>query len=48
MASALWNAGIPYDINADVWFFNIENLTWYQDIGGLPVLKAVLHSSSST
>ena len=46
MASALWNAGIPYDINADVWFFNIENLTWYRD--RLPVLKAVLHPSSST
>ncbi|NJE48188.1 cellulase family glycosylhydrolase [Thermococcus sp. 9N3] len=46
MASALWNAGIPYDINADVWFFNIENLTWYRD--RLPVLRAVLHPSSST
>ncbi|WP_099211281.1 glycoside hydrolase family 5 protein [Thermococcus henrietii] len=46
MASALWNAGIPYDINADVWFFNIENLTWYQD--RLPVLRVVLHPSSST
>jgi len=46
MSSALWSAGIPYDVNADVWFFNIENLTWYQD--RLPVLNAILHPSSST
>ncbi|WP_457742649.1 glycoside hydrolase family 5 protein [Thermococcus sp.] len=28
MASSLKEADIPYDINSDVWFFNIENLTW--------------------
>ena len=31
MVSALARAGIPYDINADTRFFNIENLTWYED-----------------
>ncbi|WP_457742608.1 hypothetical protein [Thermococcus sp.] len=46
MSSALWSAGIPYYVNADVWFFNIENLTWYD--ARMPVLREVLHSSSST
>ncbi len=29
MVSALSKAGIPYDINADTRFFDIETLTWY-------------------
>jgi len=31
MVQSLQNAGIPYDINADSGFFNIENLSWIKD-----------------
>ena len=40
MASALSKAGIPYDINSDVHFFDIASLTWYQSQES--VLKVIL------
>ncbi len=40
MASALSKAGIPYDINSDVHFFDIASLTWYQSQEN--VLKVIL------
>ncbi len=45
MVSALKGAGIPYDINADEWFFDIANLTWYSP--GRDVLRVILHPSST-
>ncbi|WP_297521102.1 cellulase family glycosylhydrolase [Thermococcus sp.] len=40
MVSALSKAGIPYDINSDVHFFDIASLTWYQSQES--VLKVIL------
>ncbi|WP_297421227.1 cellulase family glycosylhydrolase [Thermococcus sp.] len=41
MVSALSKAGIPYDINADVHFFDISNLTWYKSQE--KALEIILH-----
>ncbi len=41
MVSALSKAGIPYDINSDVHFFDIASLTWYQSQES--VLEVILH-----
>ncbi len=46
MVSALSEAGIPYDINADTRFFDIENLTWYDCQKN--ILEVIVHPSSST
>jgi len=46
MASELNGAGIPYDVNADAWFFDIANLTWYSQ--GQEVLPVLLHPSSTS
>ncbi len=43
MVSALSFAHIPYDINADTRFFDIQNLTWYSSQES--VLKIILRSS---
>ena len=39
MSNSLRNSDIPYDINSDVHFFDIENLTWYPDM--LPILRII-------
>ncbi len=44
IVSALNKVGIPYDINADVRFFNIENLTWYNS--QKEVLELIINSPS--
>ena len=44
MVSALSSAGIPYDINADTKFFDIENLAWYRSQE--EALKLILHPRS--
>ncbi len=41
MVSALSRAGIPYDINSDVHFFDIANLTWYESQE--KTLEIILH-----
>ena len=41
MVSALSKAGIPYDINSDVHFFDITSLAWYRSQEG--VLDVILH-----
>ncbi len=45
MVSHLKKAEIPYDINADSWFFNIKNLTWYAN--RTEILNIVLNDSKS-
>jgi len=41
MVSYLTEANIPYDINSDTKFFNIENLTWYGSQEG--ILKIIIN-----
>ena len=43
MVSALSRAGIPYDINSDVHFFDIANLTWYESQEKPLRLFSILH-----
>ena len=46
MVSRLSKAHLPYDINADTRFFNIENLTWYNTQKG--ILEIIVNHSQQT